>query len=321
MPHNDDAFATMLLMSQLSADREELVRPLTPVEFYRLRAQVQASAVGRLGGLIGMDVSALKSALEMQEADAYRLCVLLNRIMPLSYALERFIDAGIDIVTADEIGYPESMIRCLADKAPPMLYACGSLGLAARPSVAVLGVGGAKRGVEACAARVIGQAARAHLVLVGGGEFGFGRMVEAEAERTGASFISFLAESLSERIYQPGLSEMIVRERALVLSAVHPDAKYTVSHALERNKCLYALGGVAIVVGCEQEKGVTWEGACAALRNRWVDELYVWDESELKGNRALIARGAKPFREAKDIPYKKIADGWGTPAYEQLSFI
>ena len=50
MTHNDDSFATMLLMSQITPQREELVRPLSTGEWHALHAQVrgQGMAMGEL---------------------------------------------------------------------------------------------------------------------------------------------------------------------------------------------------------------------------------------------------------------------------------
>ena len=136
MAHNDDAFATMLLMSQMSANRDEIVRPLSGAEYYQLKEQVAQSFVRTLGGLIGMDLSGLMRALGIGELEAYRLGVLLNRIMPLSYALEKFGEAGIEIFTVDESGYPERLVTRLGEKAPPMIYSSGNLKLSARSAIA-----------------------------------------------------------------------------------------------------------------------------------------------------------------------------------------
>ncbi len=87
MKHNDDAFATMLLMSQLSANKEEIVRPLSTAEFHELRALVASSGLRGMGELIGMDLGTMRQRLKLSENEAYRLCVLLGRVMPLSYAL------------------------------------------------------------------------------------------------------------------------------------------------------------------------------------------------------------------------------------------
>ena len=319
MAHNDDAFATMLLMSQMSANRDEIERPLSCAEYYQLRSRVNESSIGRLGGLIGMDLFAIRLALDMSEAEAYKLCVLLNRIMPLSYALEKFGEAGIDITTVDEAGYPEKLNTRLGEKAPPMIYSTGDISLARKSAIALIGNSSAKAEVAECAAKMVRAAVDAGLTVITGGENGFGRLVERETAQQGGSIISYLAESLSDHIRLPGMGDMISAGRALLLSSVHPEAKYTASHALERNKCIYGLSGAAFVISCEKGRGAAWDGACSAMRNRYTEKVYVWDNPSLPGNRELIARGATGFSDPRELPFNETKRVWDTPAFEQLS--
>jgi len=319
LAHNDDAFATMLLMSQMSANRDEIERPLSCAEYYQLRSRVSESSVGRLGGLIGMDLYAIRRALDMSEAEAYRLCVLLNRIMPLSYALEKFGEAGIEITTVDEAGYPGKLVSALDEKAPPMIYSAGDLSLTKKSSIALIGNSSAKTEVTEFAAKMVSAAVEAGLVVVTGGENGFGRAVEREVIQQGGELTSFLAESLSEHMHKQGMSEMIATGRALLTSVVHPEARYTASHALERNKCIYGLSNAAFVICCEKGRGAAWDGACSAMRNRYTEKVYVWDHPSLPGNRELIARGAAGFSDPRELPLKEMKRVWDTPAFEQMS--
>lgn len=317
MAHNDDAFATMLLMSQMSANRDEIERPLSCAEYYQLRLRVSDSSIGSLGGLIGMDLYAIRRALEMSEPEAYRLCVLLNRVMPLSYALEKFGEAGIEITTMDEVGYPKRLIDGLGEKAPPMLYSTGDLSLTKRSAIALIGNSAAKSETTELADELVHAAVDAGLVVVTGGENGFGRSVEREVVQSGGSLISFLAESLSER--KQGLSAAIANGQALLTSIVHPEARYTASHALERNKCIYGLSNAAFVICCEKGRGAAWDGACSAMRNRYTEKVFVWDNPSLPGNRELIARGAAGFVDPREIPFREMKRVWDTPAFEQTS--
>ena len=319
MQHNDDAFATMLLMSQLSASKEEIVRPLSTAEFYDLRARIAKSELKGPGALIGMALNAVRQTLRLEESEAYRLCVLLGRVMPLSYALERFAEGGIDIVTLDEPGYPTRLRERLGQKTPPMIYACGDLALAGKSSMTVVSNTCARSDVLDCACELASLACAAGIELVTGGETGFGRLMEREALQEDGKVVSFLAESLMERIYQPGLSEMIANNRALVMSIIHPEAKYTVSHALERNKCLFGLSDATFVLSCEQGKGTTWEGAVSALRNGYAERMYVWERPDIPGNMELIAHGALSFRSPHELALSEMKAAWETPAYEQLS--
>ena len=319
LKHNDDAFATMLLMSQLSASKEEIVRPLSTAEYHELRALVASHGLKGMGDLIGMDLNAMRQRLNLGENEAYRLCVLLGRVMPLSYALERFAEGGIDISTLDEEAYPKRLVERLGKKTPPMIYSCGAPSLAAKSSMTIISNTCARPDVLECACELASLACAAGIVLVTGGETGFGRLIESEAMQEGGQVISFLAESLIERVYQPGLSELIANERALVLSIIHPEAKYTVSHALDRNKCLFALSDASFILSCEKDKGTAWDGALSALRNGYAERMYVWDNPSIPGNTALIAQGAIPFRSPHELALDAMKASWETPAYEQLS--
>jgi len=319
LQHNDDAFATMLLMSQLSASKEEIVRPLGVAEFYELRARCAACGLSGVGVLIGMDLSAVRRALKLEEQEAYRLCVLLNRIMPLSYALEHFADGGIEIVTLGEADYPTRLSERLESKAPPMIYVCGDPALAGLSAATLISSTCARPDVLACSCELAAMLCAEGIALVTGGEVGFGRLIEREALQEKGRVISFLAESILERVRQPGLREMIANSRALAMSVIHPEAKYTTSHALDRNKCLYALGNAAFVIACEKGRGTAWEGASAALRNGYTDRLYVWQNPALPGNMELIARGAAGFQSPHELPLKEMKRAWETPAYEQTS--
>jgi predicted Rossmann fold nucleotide-binding protein DprA/Smf involved in DNA uptake len=319
LAHNDDAFATMLLMSQISANRDELERPLSYAEYYQLRRRVAESPLSRMGNLIDMDVYAMRKALDMTESEAYKLCVLLHRTMPLSYAIERFCNSGIEIATVDETTYPQKLMNNLGEKAPPMVYYSGNMGLTENSAIALIGNSSLKPEVIEFADRMVQAAVKTGLTVVTGGETGFGRAVENEVMERGGTVISFLAESLSEHIHLPNMYDMIIDGKALMLSSVHPEAHYTAPHALMRNKCIYGLANAAFVISCEKGRGSAWDGACSALRNRYTEKIYVWDNPSIPGNRELIERGATAFRDPSELPLEEMKRVWDTPAFEQIS--
>ena len=317
MVHDDNAFATMLLMSQLSASREELVRPLSVREYHALITRLTQSGLSGAGCLIGMDLSAIRQRLSLDENEAYRLCVLLGRVIPLSYMLEQFSDQGIEVVTLNDAEYPSRIRTVLKDRAFPMLYTCGSLSLAEESCVAVMGNSCSAEPVAHCADVLAEKTCRDGFALLSGGENGVGTLIEEQALRCGGRVISFLAESISKHIVSPGIREMIANGRALCLSAVHPDAPYTAVHALDRSASLYALSSAAFIVSCDAEKGPTWQGALAALKDDRC--VYAWNSASVPGNTELIRRGAKPFDKAEDMDIPTVIRMSANGGYEQLS--
>ena len=185
--HRDDSFATMLLTCALSPDREELVHPLCATEFHELRL-LAARAGAPLGQLIGMDMSGVMRLLEVDEMTAYRLCILLGRILPLSYMLESLAEKGVDMVAYFDAEYPAHVKRALPDSAPPVIYSCGDLSLLEQKAVAIVGVSSVKlaQSLRQSIRDFTRTAVEEGYAIVTGGELGVMRVAEEAAAGPGA---------------------------------------------------------------------------------------------------------------------------------------
>lgn len=318
MQHNDDAFATILLTSQVTPHREELVKPLSVSEYHQLREDVQASRLLSLGALINLDMSGIMLQLGVTEREAYRLCILLARTLPLSISLEGFYDADIDVVTIEDKPYPENMRARLGRKAPPLIYFSGRQELFRYPSVAVLGslppIGGAEERVRS----FVQDAVENGFVIITDGADGLGRIAEEEAFLCDGRIIEVLSDSLAERVKRKRIAQMLKERRILLLSSVHPETPYIRSNALTRNKYIYALALAAVVFAADENRGSTWEGATEALRNRWNDFIYAWDTDLYSGNRALVARGAMKYGSSGNTSFEQMMQAWHSAAAEQI---
>ena len=319
MRQTDEVFATVLLLSQLTINRNELARPLTTAEWYRFRETVRASRVGSLGNLLGMDISALQQELGIPEQDAFRIFSLLNRTVHLSYVLEKFFEKGIDIVTIGEEEYPKRLVERLGEKAPPMLYYAGDLKLCQEKGILMAGAGNMKEAGERCVQTLVDKIIRAGYLLITGGTRGVDWLIEQTADECGGKVVSFLAEALVGKLAEPGVQAMVSGGRMLLLSTVHPEAPFTMTHALNRNKCLYTLAQSAFIVTADAQKGSTWEGAMEALRKKWADKIFVWDNECFEGNRQLILNGAMPVKDVEALSVQQLVTQWQSPSFEQIS--
>ena len=61
-----------------------------------------------------------------------------------------------------------------------------------------------------------------------------------------------------------------------MVSPYHPTAGFSAGAAMGRNKLVYALSDVAVVVSSGQASGGTWTGASEALKAGWVPVLVAW---------------------------------------------
>ena len=93
------------------------------------------------------------------------------------------------------------------------------------------------------------------------------------------------------------------------MSAVNPDAKFSVYSAMDRNKYIYALSQYTVAVSSSLNKGGTWTGALENIKKNWVP-LFIRDGEKVpQGNKKLIELGGKPIGievlEDKDIVIKE----------------
>ena len=100
------------------------------------------------------------------------------------------------------------------------------------------------------------------------------------------------------------IREAIDENRALLVSAAHPEAGFSVGNAMGRNRLIYGLSRATIVVSADHGKGGTWSGATEALRRNW-ETVYVRTPvaaDDAPGNAGLMQKGALPVSDP-DEPF------------------
>ena len=312
--YNDDAFATMLLTVPLSADRAEYARPLSTPEYSRMLARVKSSAAARLGALLHVDISGLMMLLGVGEEEAYRLYTLLHRGVQLTYALEGFLQKGVRIITCFDDDYPPHFRARMGAAAPPALFFAGERALLDRPAVAVLGVSGVKTTPEMRQSiEGIVRGARDLGSSVGtGGELGVSRVAATLVAEVGGTLIDVPAGGLLGHIGEEPMRALLADGRMAALSLEHPEALFTVSHAIARNKLVLALARAAFVFNNDGKRGES-----DMLKRGLCDWLYAF--TGFPGNHALVARGAQPFRAIDAEEFHRLASRWKTSFTQQLS--
>ena len=314
MNFNDDGYAAMLLTMALSPDREEYARPYSTPEFRRLEAAVRRSELRRLGALLSADISGLMIYLNLPEEEGYRAYTLLHRTVQLSYALENLSRQGIDAVTCYDGDYPARIRRKLGDAAPPFFYRCGNAELLNRPAVAVVGIQGIRTDdkVRQALDRLVREAVGAGYAVITGGELGVSRAAANLVGQYGGALLDVLGGGMSEHVHADGIAELIATNSAAALSLVHPDAPFTVPHAITRNKLLFSLADAAFVFNTDGRRGEN-----DILQNRYCDWVYAWEDNA--ASRALIARVAIPMGVLKTMDFSEMSRHWNSSDSQQLN--
>ena len=313
MEHTDNAYAAMLLTMALSPNREEYARPLSTPEFRRVEALARSSGYGGIGALLDVDISGLVMLLGLGEEEAYRVYTLLHRDVQLTYALGGFMADGIEVVTQYDAEYPRRLTEALKEAAPPFLYRAGNAALPDQPAIAVVGISGVRTSPEARRQieTLVTGATRKGYAVVTGGELGVSRLAAGCALDNGGQLLDVLGGGLREHLKQDAIATLVSRGRAAVLSTEHPDALFTVNHAIARNRMLFALADAAFIFNTDGRRG-----ELDALANRTCDWVYAWQD--YAGNQSLISRGARPFHGLRDGDFDEMSRHWTSSRAQQM---
>lgn len=316
---NEDSLATILLVSRIHSKG---MRPLSASEYWILRQDCP-----RPGVLLGKSQKELMSDHGMSEGLAARVVVLMDRVRAMAFEIEQLEHSGIWTVTPFDGHFPKSLIGRLANKAPALVHAAGCLDLLDQPGIGVVG----SRNVSAEGAEVAkGIASKAvdlGLSVTSGGARGVDQLAMNAALQAGGNVIGVLADSLIRKLRNRDVRRAIHDEQVVMCTPFDPKTPFKVWNAMGRNKLIYALSKITMVVTGEVGRGGTWAGAAEALERNF-GRVGVWRGSgEGPGNAVLEERGAQPVRSVSELEAVLGADSEGgpqlpasdSPATEQLS--
>ncbi len=290
---NEDSLATILLVGHL---RDQPLKPLKASEFWGL-----CSRVAKPSALLGLGVEQLATEYGLAGDLAVRIVTLLDRAMGMALELDRLDQTGISTLTPFEDHYPRRFIDLLGATAPALLYSVGAAEFLDQPGVGVVG----SRDVSPEGADVAGAAAelaaRMDLPLVSGGARGVDQIAMNAAFGTGGAVVGVLAESLLRKLRSADVRRAIHEGRTVMCTPYSPEAPFSVGNAMGRNKLIYALSAVTLVVAADIDTGGTWSGATEALR-RGFGQVAVWQgPGEGPGNAKLVEHGAVPVTSLEEL--------------------
>ena len=208
---------------------------------------------------------------------------------------------GVWVTTIADDEYPPGLAERLADNAPPVIFGVGDPGLLSTPGIGIVGsrevgdVGADVAKTLATEAVALGRS------VVSGGARGVDQLAMNTAYQRGGSVIGVLADSLIARIKKPDILEALDDGRTCLLTQQAPSSGFTPAAAMSRNKLIYALSVLTIVVASDRESGGTWVGATEAIKSR-NGRVVVWrGQGEGPGNAELERLGATPIEATDDL--------------------
>lgn len=296
-PLSANTQAILLLTARLMVGKGQTnasVELLEPSEYQRLAAHL-VSIGKQPADLLTPTADEVIAACEAV-VEGERLRSLLGRGFLLSQAVERWQQRAIWVVSRADAAYPRILKTKLKARAPAVLYGCGDIELLGTGGLAVVGSRNVSDELVTYAEDIGSLAARASCTVVSGGARGVDRAAMDGALRSGGRVVGVLAEDLDREAMRRSNRDAL-RSGCLVLVSEHdPCSSFTIGHAMERNKLIYAFADHALVVNAELEKGGTWAGAVEQLDKLRFAPVFVRSTGD--GNPALdelLKRGAHPW--------------------------
>jgi predicted Rossmann fold nucleotide-binding protein DprA/Smf involved in DNA uptake len=303
-----DAQAIILACSSIGLPRGDETKPFGPRAWAKLseRLAAQGAAPGSLIGLASGELGRMLGGAD--DLDTERLARLLARSGTLGFELDRLRSRGIWVVTLSDADYPPRLRRLLGPQAPPVLFGAGERSLLDRGGVAIVGSREADDDAVTFTRALANAAARGGISVVSGGARGVDQVAMQSAFEAGGAVVGALPEGIERRIRESSTRSALADGTAVVVSPYHPSAGFTTGAAMARNKIVYALSDLAVVVSSAAGTGGTWAGAVEAIEAEWVPVLVRSGSSVPEGNEQLVRRGGRPIG-IDDIPAGPTVEG------------
>ena len=305
MTSSDDRLVPVLLCSSVGRQAGAPVAVLGPVGWSDLEQRLKRADLSP-GALLGMRTDELRTALELSDEQVGRVVSLLRRAGPASIELERLADRGLWFMVTLDADYPTRLRAALRSAAPPVLFGAGERSLLSASSVAVVGSRDASPDALAFAAGLGRSAAAGGIAVASGGARGVDSEAMAGALAAGGPAIAVVAEQLDRRVRDPAARSAIGEARLALASPYAPGAGFSVRGAMGRNKIVYGLADVAVVVTAKDSRGGTWAGAVEALRGGSTP-VFIRGAVD-QGSQPLLALGAQALAWTEPPAKLSLAD-------------
>jgi predicted Rossmann fold nucleotide-binding protein DprA/Smf involved in DNA uptake len=288
----DSALASLLLVQRLHRGDE---RPLSAGEYWSVVEQVQDPAT-----LLSATTEELTAWLP-PKVTPDRVLALIGAATAVAFELERLEQVGIRPLTPFDDTWPARLQTRLGRAAPAVLFCAGPTSLLAVDGLGIVG----SRNVDEAGAEVARSAAQvavdASVPVVSGGARGVDQLSMAAAADAGGTTVGILADSLTKALRNADTRRTVLDGVACLATPFAPDAGFSAGNAMARNKIVYGLSRLTLVVASDADTGGTWAGATEALKKDY-GRVAAWSgPGEGPGNAALAQLGANPVTTMDEL--------------------
>ena len=285
-----DTQAILLLTAHFSKPKTDAVKPLAPREWGRFAAWLKENRLTPEKIMTG-ELNELLREWEDKTVTLQRIEALMSRGSALALAMEKWLRAGLWVMTRSDMEYPRRFKQRLATDSPAVLFGCGNRKLLNGGGLAVVGSRNTSES-DLAFSRALGKlAASKGCSIVSGAARGVDEAAMLGALAADGTVIGVLADKLLQHCSSAKYRKYLMKNDLVLISPFYPEAGFNVGNAMQRNKYIYCLADAGLVVH-SGIKGGTWTGAKENLKKGWVPLWVKETQDEEAGNKAIVADGA-----------------------------
>ncbi len=287
----------ILLLTGHFSKAADVAKPLTNSEWARLVGWLRQKEASP-EQLLTADFEEILDGFNDERISTRRLFELLSRGSSLALATEKWLRAGLWIMTRSDDDYPRRLKERLRTDAPPLLFGCGKRSLLDDGGVGIVG----SRNVDASGIeytrKLATKVSSDGYSVVSGGAKGVDESAMLGALEADGTSVGVLANGLLKAATSSKYRKHLMRGNLALVSTFSPEAGFNVGNAMQRNKYVYCLADACVVVASDT-KGGTWTGAIENLKNGWVP-LWVRKGGSL-GNSRIVERGGRWLSPVEEL--------------------
>ena len=290
---SEASLARLLLTNRLV---DAGAKPFSAGEYWALVAKVPDLEL-----LLDLDERAVVELLGGDTVEAQRIRTLLDATTAFAYERERLEEEGMTLLSTFDSAFPDRLIQRLGTTCPAFLTVAGPVEWLSAGGLGVVGSRDASPAALDVARAAAQVAIDAGVPVVSGLARGIDQESMAGALDGGGPVVGVPAEGLRVAARSPEVRRRVHGGELCIASPYAPGMRFTASNAMGRNKIVYGLADVTLVVCSDNGSGGTWEGAKEAIR-RGFGPVAVWSgDGEGPGNAALVALGGTAISDVHDV--------------------
>ncbi|MDD9859049.1 MAG: DNA-processing protein DprA [Nitrospira sp.] len=282
--------AVLLLTTHFPKSQRGAAMPLTPREWGQFSEWLQSRSL-MPESLLREDLNVVLQGWQNRDGFLERIKRLLERGAALSLSMDKWLRSGLWAMTCFDSDYPVRLKHHLGGDAPAVLFGCGRRDLLSGGGLAVVGSRDAcERDLDYSRklGALVSQSGRS---VISGGARGVDESAMLGALEDEGTAVGVMADNLLRACLSVKYRRYLMDNNLTLLSPFNPEAGFNVGNAMQRNKYIYCLADMALVVHTGR-KGGTWNGAMENLARNWVPLWVKTTDDREAGNSDLIGRGA-----------------------------